>query len=109
MQMGPSHHPVARMSGVWSLRGHEDFPADCPHRTHCHCRTSATSSAGYTEFPAYSRMRTAPLPIRGAAISTLGPFMLVTTSSWRRLTHFWSALMVAHEIGLSHLTSQVRW
>jgi len=26
-----------------------------------------------------------------------------------RLTHFWSALMVAHEIGLSHLATQVRW
>ena len=27
----------------------------------------ATSSAGSSEFPAYSRMRTAPLPTRGAA------------------------------------------
>ncbi len=26
-----SHHPNG-MSGVQSLRGHEDFPADCPHR-----------------------------------------------------------------------------
>src|SRR6266700_3973344 len=26
-----------------------------------------TSSAGYSEFPAYSRMRTTPLPARGAA------------------------------------------
>jgi len=42
MQMGPSHHPLW-VSGVWSLRGQAtslvaDFPADCPHRSRCHCR-----------------------------------------------------------------------
>ncbi|MEJ5294672.1 MAG: hypothetical protein WHT28_05445 [Fimbriimonadales bacterium] len=29
-----SHHPLAWMLGVQSLRGHEDFPADCPHQSH---------------------------------------------------------------------------
>ena len=60
------------MSGVWSLRiparlREPAFPADCPHRTHCHCPRKWASSAGYSEFPAYSRMHTAPLPTRGAA------------------------------------------
>src|SRR6266550_7946065 len=72
MQRGPSHHPAnGRMSGVWSLRILEPklrvFPADCPHPTHFHCRLSA-SSAGFSEFPAYGQMRTASLPMRGAAI-----------------------------------------
>jgi hypothetical protein len=31
------------------------FPADCPHRSHCHCPRGA-SSAGYSEFPAYSQI-----------------------------------------------------
>src|SRR5438045_441809 len=37
-----SHHPIG-MSGVQSLRGHEDFPADCPHRR----IFTLTSSVGY--------------------------------------------------------------
>jgi hypothetical protein len=37
--------------------------------TTVHVRSDSTvSSAGYTGFPAYSQMRTAPLPTRGAAI-----------------------------------------
>ena len=50
------------LSGVQSLRGHgarrrpEDFPADCPHPTHFHCRQSTASSAGYSEFPANSQI-----------------------------------------------------
>jgi len=42
MQKGPSLHPKhARMSDVWSLRIplaflRSAFPADCPHRMHCH-------------------------------------------------------------------------
>src|SRR5438445_3986294 len=71
MQRGPSHHPASRMSGVWSLRilelGARVFPADCPHPTHCHCRQKSASSAGYSEFPAYSQMLTASLPMWGAA------------------------------------------
>jgi hypothetical protein len=31
-----------------------DFPADCPHRSPCHCPKA--SSAGYSEFPAYSQV-----------------------------------------------------
>jgi hypothetical protein len=60
-----------RMSGVWSLRILEQklesfllivrtrriFTAAC-----------TASSAGFSEFPAYGQMRTAPLPMRGAAI-----------------------------------------
>jgi len=37
--------------------------------------------------------------------ATLGPFIIVTPSTHpepKWLTHFWPALMVAHEIGLSH-------
>ena len=36
---------------------------------------------------------------------TLGPFTVVTacdTLVTKRLAHFWPALMVAHEVGLSH-------
>ena len=33
-----SSSPSSERAGVWSLRGHEDFPADCPHRTDCHFR-----------------------------------------------------------------------
>jgi hypothetical protein len=92
-----------RMSGVWSLRGHEDFPADCPHRTHCHCHhMEVASSAGYSEFPAYSRMRTAPLPTRGAAISTLGTFVTRQPCGCRaRSFRFRLALHVAMEVGPS--------
>ncbi len=37
------------------------------------------SSAGYSDIPAYGQMRTVLLPARGAAIPTLGPFVVVTT------------------------------
>ena len=37
--------------------------------------------------------------------ATLGPFILVTPPRCEGLTHFWSALTVAREIGLSHLPS----
>jgi hypothetical protein len=36
MGVGLYLHPLTRMLGVQSLRGHEDFPADCPHRSDCH-------------------------------------------------------------------------
>ena len=32
------------------------FPADCPHRTHCHRLANQAGSAGYSEFPAYSQL-----------------------------------------------------
>ncbi len=34
------------------------FPADCPHRTHCHllAQIKPAGSAGYSEFPAYSQI-----------------------------------------------------
>ena len=34
----------------------EDFPADCPHPMHCHCRLSPASSTGFSEFPANSQI-----------------------------------------------------
>ena len=38
------------------------FPADCPHRTHCHPWTQirSTGSAGYSGFPAYSQILQRP-------------------------------------------------
>jgi len=49
--------------------------------------TLKSSSGGFTDFPAYSRLRTAPLPMRGAAnpseskgIPTLGTLLLLETS-----------------------------
>ena len=60
-------------SDVWRMASEDSraqaraFPADCPHPTHFHCRIYTTSSAGYSEFPAYSQMHIAPLPVRGAA------------------------------------------
>ena len=78
MQIGP-YLPArsASGSGVWSLRiprrstpvhGHgpglfsQVFPADNPHRTHCHQLTQIRSagSAGYTDFPAYSQILQRP-------------------------------------------------
>jgi hypothetical protein len=32
------------------------FPADCPHPAHFHFRLSSASSAGFSEFPAYSQI-----------------------------------------------------
>src|SRR6266496_608369 len=78
---------ATRMSGVWSLRipaNLRAFPADCPHPTHFHCRPKPTSSAGYSEFPAYSRMHTASLPMRGAANYYLRT-VIVTAAVYRGL------------------------
>ncbi len=38
------------------------FPADCPHRTHCHLliQIKPAGSAGYSEFPAYSQILQRP-------------------------------------------------
>lgn len=74
-----------------------DFPADCPHRTHCHYRHG--SSAGCSEFPAYSQV------LLRQHQSTLGPFLLLrleNTCIFERAGHFCRPLMVAHESGLSH-------
>src|SRR2546427_12719271 len=73
MQRGRSPHPAKTRPDVWRMVSEDSraearvFPADCPHPTHFHCRLSA-SSAGFSEFPAYGQMRTASLPMRGAAI-----------------------------------------
>jgi hypothetical protein len=37
------------------------FPADCPHRSDCHCLIEA-STAGYSGFPAFSRVCSRGLP-----------------------------------------------
>ena len=54
--------------GIWPLRIlglRPAFPADCPHRSDCHCPrsppyeggvTAGASTVGYSEFPAYSRI-----------------------------------------------------
>jgi hypothetical protein len=55
-------------SGVWSLRipgfvrvaFPPAFPADCPHRSLCHGLAAEARSAGYSEFPAYSRILQRP-------------------------------------------------
>jgi hypothetical protein len=65
-----------------SHRTRSAFPADCPHRriVTAQDRSLGLVPDGYTGFPAFGRMRTAPLPARGAAIVfvTLGPFLCVT-------------------------------
>ncbi len=74
VQIGPSLIPrSARDSGIWSLRIPQGsatpigpgkrfasgaFPADYPHRTLCH--PSGMGSAGYSDFPAYSRILQRP-------------------------------------------------
>lgn len=69
----------ARVLGVQSLRGQAaeaaDFPADCLHRTDFHCRdaNAATSTAGYSDVPAYSRGLHDPCGSRGQRVVTLGP------------------------------------
>jgi len=48
-----------RASGVWPLRipaGIGRFPADCPHRTHCHCPADGRVASDTPEFPAYSQI-----------------------------------------------------
>jgi hypothetical protein len=62
-----------------------------------------TRSLGYSGFPAYSQMRTARLPVRGATIYLRTVPSVTTRALLERPTHFWWALMVAHESGLSHL------
>ena len=61
---------------------------------------------GYSVFPAYSRMQSTPLPAWWAT-NYLRTVPLVTTraKALGRLAHFWRALMVAHECGLSHPTT----
>jgi hypothetical protein len=64
--------------GVWSLRilcnpesDSRVFPADFPHLSHCHCDSESESRVVEDPpgFPAYSRLRTASSPTRGAAAS----------------------------------------
>jgi hypothetical protein len=56
-----------------------DFPADCPHRTDCHCPCSlrllrgTDSTAGFSGFPANSRVFLSPLPTRVATSLRLHP------------------------------------
>src|SRR5919108_1018812 len=63
------------------------FPAGCPHLTRCHCIAVVEDPPG---FPAYSRLRTARSPVRGAAPrACLGDSYLrtviVTAAVYRRL------------------------
>ena len=61
------------MSGVWSLRIPARLKTNRPFLLIVRtgriftAHTMRASSAGYSEFPAYSRMHTAPSPARGAA------------------------------------------
>jgi hypothetical protein len=63
--------PSGRMSGVWSLRilepKLESFLLIVRTRR-IFTAADTASSAGFSEFPAYGQMRTASLPMRGAAI-----------------------------------------
>jgi hypothetical protein len=63
----------------------------------------STRSLGYSGFPAYSQMRTAQLPVRGATIYLRTVPSVTTGPLARRIGHFCRPLMVAHECGLSHL------
>jgi hypothetical protein len=62
-----------------------------------------TRSAGFSGVPAYGQMRTARLPVRGAAfyLRTV-PICYDSSTLLERPAHFWRTLMVAHESGLSH-------
>lgn len=72
------------------------------------------SNAGYSDVPAYGRLHRTESLLPGATDSakasldlyghvTLGPFIVVTPpTASAGLTHFWPALTVAREIGLSH-------
>ena len=59
-------------------------------------RSDVTSSAGYSDLPAYGQMRTASLPMRGAAFPTLGPFTVVTPSAQLRTKGADSFLVSSH-------------
>ena len=76
-----SHHPNG-MSGVQSLRGHEDFPADCPHRTHFHCPLSRMSSAGCFTPWVVDRQRIAN-PHPGNGCPSKQPDMCLQRCRWR--------------------------
>src|SRR2546423_684781 len=75
-----------------------DFPADCPHRSPCHCPRA--SSAGYSEFPAYSQvlLRQRSFHLR----TVLDCYSPTTVQIAERLGHFCPTLTVARENGLSH-------
>src|SRR5205823_5397955 len=54
------------------------FPADCPHRTDCHCLKKEASTAGYSGVPAHSQLHSMRHRIEGqrpgtSGHSTLGP------------------------------------
>jgi hypothetical protein len=72
MQMGPSHDPhlvdLRRMVSEDSGQLRPVFPAGFLHSSHCHdtAHSGRNRSARYSGFPAYGRMRTAQLPVRGA-------------------------------------------
>ena len=60
-----------RTSGVWSLRILEPKPESfllIVRTRRIFTAADTASSAGFSEFPAYGQMRTASLPMRGAAI-----------------------------------------
>jgi hypothetical protein len=89
MQMGPSHRP--QVEGVWRMVSEDSRYLSGPfllivrtRRIVTDGKTLPTSSAGYSEFPAYGQMRTAPLPTRGAADFYLRT-VIVTAAVYRGL------------------------
>ncbi len=79
MELGPYLHlQLTQMLDVWPLRSPGRsvpslaFPADCPHPSHFHCASRRdASSAGSTEFPAYSRVHASRCRLAGLRSSNL--------------------------------------
>ena len=79
MQLGLSLHPLvvdARriVSEDSRKRVFLIFPADCLHRSDCHCSPRRTSTVGYSGVPAYGRVQFVSYPTNGQLeYTTLGP------------------------------------
>ena len=98
MRVGLSHR---RSRGAWRTvsedpLGHfiPGFPADCPHRTdfHCPCRrpyvgpVTWTSTAGYSDVPAYSQVYPPPVGTNGYSYRRRLPGLWFRASPPKRLT-----------------------
>jgi hypothetical protein len=113
MQRGPSHHPslhsdVRRMVSEDSGSSREtnrSFLLIVRTGRFVTARERRASSAGYSEFPAYSRMHTAPLPARGAAIYLRHSCYSSARAEW--LGRFGSAQLSTSPWRSDHLIARV--
>src|SRR6266571_338809 len=108
MQMGPSHHP--NLSDLRRMVSEDSGRVDQPFLLIACTGWIVTRELRVPPdspgFPAYGRMLTAPLPMRGAAISYLRT-VIVTAAVYRGFNSGLAALLLTfrHRAGVSPYTS----